>query len=213
MRLFLSRLHYPVTVLGYGRRAGIWFQGCSVRCPGCVSRDTWDRRPGSRTDTDAVLDWVRGLPADEVDGVTISGGEPFDQPAALGSLLDGLWEWRAGLDRPVDVLCYSGRSLDRLRDHHRRLLDKLDCLIPEPFESENPPVDSLTGSGNQAVICLSDLAHRRYQDRPDPGPRVQVAVDDTAIWYIGIPRPGDMDLVADAMARRGVLQEQVSWRS
>ena len=46
MELSLSRVHFPVTTLGPGRRLGIWFQGCSIRCPGCISADTWG--PGRR---------------------------------------------------------------------------------------------------------------------------------------------------------------------
>ena len=37
----ISRIHYPVTTLGPGKRIGIWMQGCSIRCPGCISADTW----------------------------------------------------------------------------------------------------------------------------------------------------------------------------
>ena len=37
----LNRVHFPVTALGPGRRVGIWLQGCSIRCPGCMSLDTW----------------------------------------------------------------------------------------------------------------------------------------------------------------------------
>ena len=37
----ISRLHFPVTTLGPGHRIGIWFQGCSIRCEGCLSMDTW----------------------------------------------------------------------------------------------------------------------------------------------------------------------------
>lgn len=42
MNLALSRMHFPVTTLGPGDRIGIWFQGCSIRCTGCISKDTWD---------------------------------------------------------------------------------------------------------------------------------------------------------------------------
>ena len=38
--LALSRMHFPVTTLGPGNRIGIWVQGCTIRCPGCVSADT-----------------------------------------------------------------------------------------------------------------------------------------------------------------------------
>src|SRR5687767_5823772 len=87
MKMALSRVHYPVTALGYGRRLGIWLQGCPLACPGCISRDTWvadERHDTTLTETIAACDaLVSGL----IDGVTISGGEPFQQPDALEGLL------------------------------------------------------------------------------------------------------------------------------
>ena len=99
--LNLSRLHYPVTTLGPGRRVGIWFQGCSIRCPGCVSVDTWAAGQGGTT-VSAVLAAVSPWLV-TADGVTISGGEPFDQVDALLALLRGLRS--AGAE---DILVYSG---------------------------------------------------------------------------------------------------------
>lgn len=46
MMLYLSRIHFPVTTLGPGNRIGIWFQGCSIQCQGCVSVDTWGTGKG-----------------------------------------------------------------------------------------------------------------------------------------------------------------------
>ncbi len=78
MMLNLSRIHFPVTTLGPGNRIGIWFQGCSIRCKGCISVDTWGMKKGSVSVDEiiSVIDpWL-----DMADGITISGGEPFDQP-------------------------------------------------------------------------------------------------------------------------------------
>ena len=132
LKLQINKAHFPVTALGPGRRLGIWTQGCSIRCPGCVSRDTWDADPGRGIEVSALLDWCREAAADGCDGVTISGGEPFEQPAALGALLDGLHAWRAqGV--AFDILCYSGYPLRRLRRHHAGLLAKLDAVVAEPY--------------------------------------------------------------------------------
>ncbi len=44
----LNKAHWPVTVLGPGRRIGLWVQGCSIHCPGCVSQDTWPKDAARR---------------------------------------------------------------------------------------------------------------------------------------------------------------------
>ena len=84
----LSRIHFPVTTLGPGRRIGIWFQGCSIHCPGCISMDTWAPSRGITTIDEVVSAIAQWIPT--ADGITISGGEPFDQPIALLELLRGL---------------------------------------------------------------------------------------------------------------------------
>lgn len=101
MNLFLSRVHFPITSLGYGRRIGVWLQGCSIRCPGCVSADTWATGRGETT-----LKSLMALLAPwfaSADGITVTGGEPFEQPSALEALLSAAREHLNG-----DILVYSG---------------------------------------------------------------------------------------------------------
>ena len=122
MKISVNKAHFPVTVLGPGRRIGLWLQGCSIGCKGCVSQDTWARDAGRDMPLAQLLSWCRQAAADGFDGVTITGGEPFDQPAALSALLSGLHRWRtqAGLD--FDLLCYSGYPLARRSGSFSRAL-------------------------------------------------------------------------------------------
>src|ERR1700675_2440335 len=119
MRLQLSRLHFPVTTLGFGRRIGVWFQGCSIRCPGCVSVDTWDPQQGTST-VAAVLaamdPWLN-----EADGMTVSGGEPFEQVGALVALLSAVRPRLRG-----DILVYTGYERANLETHLPRLSGLID---------------------------------------------------------------------------------------
>ena len=162
MTLRLHRIHFPVTTLGPGRRIGIWVQGCSLECRGCLSRDTWEASPSSAVAVDEVLSACRHLVPTGPDGVTISGGEPFEQPEALGELLAGLVRWRAELGVDIDLLCYSGMSLRRLRTRFSRLLERLDGVIPEPFLEDRPLGGPWRGSDNQPLVPLSPLGRRRY---------------------------------------------------
>lgn len=72
--MLISRAHYPVLTLGYGRRAGVWTQGCVLACEGCIARDTWDANPANDVEVDEVLQWLSSHP--DVDGVTVSGVSP-----------------------------------------------------------------------------------------------------------------------------------------
>ena len=215
MLIAVNKAHFPVTVLGPGRRLGIWLQGCSIRCRGCVSQDTWERDAGRLMPVEALLAWCRGVAAAGLEGVTISGGEPFDQPQALECLLRGLTDWRTQSGREFDLLCYSGWPLGELERRHSRLLALLDALIPEPFIDAQPTERAWRGSGNQPVMPLSPLGHDRYgaADACAHAARLQVRVDGERIWYIGIPRRGDMDLLEKRCAERGLEFKCVSWRA
>src|ERR1051326_4990397 len=125
MKLFLSRVHFPVTTLGFGRRIGIWFQGCSLRCPGCVSRDTWEFGLGETT-VESLGEAIRAE-LNSADGVTISGGEPFDQPVALEVLLRQLRAtFRGG------ILVFSGHPWEQLAKRVAQWNGLIDVLISDP---------------------------------------------------------------------------------
>ena len=105
--LNLSRIHFPVTTLGPGKRIGIWFQGCSIRCKGCISADTWGTEKG-RVSIDEVIKVISNW-LDTAEGITLSGGEPFEQPEALELLLTQL---RTRTN--IDILVYSGHSFEKI---------------------------------------------------------------------------------------------------
>ena len=217
VKILLNKAHYPVTVLGPGSRAGMWLQGCTIRCLGCISRDTWAADPKAAVEVESVLDWVRSLPPDEVDGVTISGGEPFDQPDALAELLRGLRGWRETVARPIDLLCFSGRSWADLQREFPEMLTLLDAVVPEPFVQAEPTGAPLRGSANQRVVALSDLGRERYtgtrelNELASQRARIQVEVDDESIWFIGIPLQGDMRKMEEQAAEAGIRMRRTSW--
>jgi anaerobic ribonucleoside-triphosphate reductase activating protein len=212
--LLLAKAHHPVTTLGPGRRAGIWTQGCTIHCPGCLSRDTWEADPATAIPVATVLGWLRSL--DRVDGVTISGGEPFQQPDALRELLTGIRAWAPP---DVDVLVYSGYALSRLRGSawSRELLELCDAVVAGPYVDRLNAADMRQrwrGSANQRIIAVSELGRKRYGDAECGAtqPHMQVSVEDDRIYYIGIPRRGDMERLTERLSLSGIHGGEVSWR-
>lgn len=217
MKIAINKAHFPVTVLGPGRRIGIWLQGCGIGCKGCVSQDTWAHDPGKELTVARLLSWCREASAGRFDGVTISGGEPFDQAEALSALLDGLQQWRSAAALDFDILCYSGYPLSTLQKKHAQILQKLDALIPEPFVENKPLTQIWRGSSNQPLVLLSDLGRARmqaYVDAPfnENDKRIQTMVDGQRVWYVGIPGRGDMQALEQRCAERGLQFDSVSWR-
>lgn len=217
MKIAINKAHFPVTVLGPGRRIGIWLQGCSIRCKDCVSQDTWAQDPGREMTVAQLLTWCRRVASTDFSGVTLSGGEPFDQPKALAALLEALRHWRATAHLDFDILCYSGYPLATLQKHHGKLLDKLDALIPEPYVDTLPLTHLWRGSSNQTLLPLSARGRQRYAEYVDaaadsPGKRMQAMLEGGRVWYVGIPARGDMAALEASCRARGVAFDTVSWR-
>ena len=217
MKISVNKAHFPVTVLGPGRRIGIWLQGCSIHCRGCISQDTWKRDPGRDLPVASLVAWCRNAAGGKFDGVTISGGEPFDQPEALLALLEALLQWRAGDGPDFDILCYSGYPLTKLEQRHDGLLGKLDAIIAEPYVDSLPLTHLWRGSANQHLVMLSERGRERYRafvDAPADslGKRIQATASGGRVFYIGIPARGDMPAMEKACAERGVTFGEVSWR-
>jgi anaerobic ribonucleoside-triphosphate reductase activating protein len=202
MNVFVSRVHFPITTLGFGRRIGIWFQGCSIRCPGCISADTWPKDKG-RTTWDAlqttIKPWLR-----DADGLTVSGGEPFEQQDALEQLLRFVRRTCRG-----DVLVYSGQSWEALAPKIDRYCGLIDVLVTDPFDASAGQTLALRGSDNQRMILLTDLGRERYtallDARVDPHARTldMVLDEDGNAWLAGIPRLDDMPRLRELLEAQG----------
>lgn len=200
MQIAVSRLHFPVTALGPGRRIGLWFQGCSIRCPGCISVDTWAADSG-RVPVSDVIERIAAL-ASEADGLTISGGEPFDQPEAL---IDILSAWRGLSSR--SVLLFTGKEIREIQPWLAANPRLVDAVVAGPFRSDLPQTIALRGSDNQVLHILTPRGEEmRPFDRPsEAGDRkLDVMFDaDGDAWFVGIPARGDIGRLRRALAAAG----------
>ncbi len=85
------RIHSTVDnsrVNGPGRRGVLWVQGCSLECRECWNPETHARDIGREMDHAQLMQWVDSLR--DIDGITISGGEPMQQADELGVFLYGV---------------------------------------------------------------------------------------------------------------------------
>jgi anaerobic ribonucleoside-triphosphate reductase activating protein len=163
--------------------------------------DTWAPGKGQTT----VADLIAAIrPAiSHADGLTVSGGEPFEQPEALFELLRG---WRAA--GGGDVLTYSGRALEDIAPMLRELDGLIDAVIADPFRRDLPQTLALRGSDNQRLVTLTARGAERfhvYQAPTRADERVlDILFDDENgdAFLAGIPRRGDMMRLA-AILRAG----------
>lgn len=213
MQLVVNRLHFPVTTLGPGRRIGIWLQGCSIGCPGCVARDTWDRSAGTSVTVEELLRRSLRLADSGTTGITISGGEPFEQPDGLIQFLQKIRRSEPG--QHLDILCYSGYAYRTLQARWPSVLELLDAVIPGPFIEDLPRGKVWRGSRNQPLIPLTPLGVERFTPFLDMEYQgkgmLQVQVERDRIFLIGIPDRHDVGRLEGSLRLQGVVPVDPSW--
>ncbi|MER6348628.1 4Fe-4S single cluster domain-containing protein [Streptomyces sp. NPDC001595] len=191
------------TVLGPGTRAVVWVQGCPLRCRGCVAAETLPFEGGTTHSVTELADWLCALPG--IDGVTLSGGEPFSQAAALAALLDAVRERRPGFS----AMAYSGfryEALLRGGPDRRALLRRLDLLVDGPYIAARHGDLRWRGSANQRIVALTDR-HPELADQPDTGAGVELSVEgDGSLSWAGVPpTPGFREGLEEQLAARGFV--------
>ncbi len=138
-------------VNGPGKRFVLWTQGCPLNCTGCFNPSAASLQGGRDYELEELLSLIRKA---DVEGITISGGEPFLQARELSPLI------RECTGRGLNSIVYSGFSFCDLKKEilpgSRELLSRIDLLIDGPYRSDLPPEGEWAGSGNQRIIALSE---------------------------------------------------------
>ncbi len=198
------RIHQMVSssgVNGPGCRAVIWFQGCTLACPGCWNPGTHAFGITPDRAVSDVGDWILGCP--DIEGATFSGGEPFQQAQALLELC----EYLKGRRPALSLALFSGYTIRELiagrwqyridgSDQWHRGTKQLFDLVKAHLDfgvfgrfsqglvtTEKP----LCGSRNQEVVFFST----RYssQDLEPQCCEINISEDGEAMTVTGFPPP------------------------
>ena len=149
MRISLSGVTGDSIVDGPGLRLTIFTQGCLHHCPGCHNPQTHDPEGGSWADTEHILAAAAENPL--LDGITLSGGDPFLQPVPCLALAEGAH--KIGLN----VWTYTGYTWEALLEENDAeklaLLKETDVLVDGPFLLAERSLElRFCGSRNQRLI-------------------------------------------------------------
>jgi pyruvate formate lyase activating enzyme len=176
---------------GPGTRFVVFLSGCPLRCLYCQNPDTWCKRDGTATAADEIetlMHRYRGFIAHAGGGVTVSGGEPLQQPAFTRELLERAR--RAGLHTALDTSGFLGRKADEA------LLAATDLVLLD-------------------IKAGTDAVHRRLTRRP-LGPTLEfaerLAEAGKPVWvrYVLVPgytdEPEEIERVARFAAGLGNVE-------
>lgn len=145
--LRVSGIIHDSIVDGPGMREVVFFQGCSHRCQGCHNPQTWDESGGEPMTVAEILEAAKPNPLTA--GITLSGGEPFDQP--LDELAE-LIKRSSSIYRTVWI--YTGYTYEQLiargLEHE---ISPAEFIVDGRFiESERSLSLAYRGSKNQRFI-------------------------------------------------------------
>ena len=130
----------PVSLVnGDGIRYVVFVQGCAHHCPGCQNPETWDFDGGKEVEPEMIVaDFKRRK---HLDGITLSGGDPFyqqDECVELLKLLPG-----------VNVWIYTGFEYNIICD--TELAKMADVIVTGPYVEELRCNGKMYGSSNQEI--------------------------------------------------------------
>ncbi len=160
----IARILYPVTVLGPGKRIAIWVAGCGKRCKGCANPELWngdDFPHMDMADLKKTLDGLYEKVEGQVDGITISGGEPFLQSVELLELVRYLKYEKM----TKDILVFSGCFMEELLEDEQSaaVLQEIAVLVDGEYIEEQNQGEVLRGSANQRINILNQEFKEKYQ--------------------------------------------------
>lgn len=139
---------------GPGIRTSIFVTGCSLNCKNCFNKEYQNSNFGEKwTDqtTKKVIDY---LSIDEVAGLTILGGEPFESAKDLISIIDDI---KKQIDKSIWI--YSGYTFENLIENPtcKNLLKEVDVLVDGPFKEAKKDLKlRFRGSSNQRIIDIKE---------------------------------------------------------
>ena len=208
MRPFtIARLKRNSRVLGPGCRAVVWTHGCSKRCPHCIAEEMNEAPPLFENTASTLYDWLKNT--EGIEGITISGGEPFEQDIETLATFLRLVKNDA---RRLSVMLYTGRSLEELRKDNAiaRILESIDILVDGPYIHELNDGCQWRGSSNQTIHALnaeySDVV-RDAASRFDRGIEIGLSAE-MRFELTGIPSDGFMKNLERKLQEKGYTLSQ-----
>ena len=167
-------------VNGPGLRFVLWTQGCSKGCKNCFNPLTWSNEKNKIFTNDNLLELIKNF--EDIDGITITGGDPFEQEYELLELLFSLrsFNFKKG------IIVYTGFTIDEINENpiRRKCLDYLDILIDGRYVEENKISSGLKGSSNQNVFYFSDKVK---EEEINIDQEIEIGFSEDTVFLTGFP--------------------------
>ncbi|ONI45927.1 anaerobic ribonucleoside-triphosphate reductase activating protein [Candidatus Epulonipiscioides gigas] len=150
--MYYSQIKKFDTANGLGIRTSLFVSGCTRSCEGCFNEEYKNFNNGLLWDTKAEIDFLQHISSPNIQGVSILGGEPFDQ-IYDNSLLNLILNIKKTTNKNIWI--YSGYTFEEILNHKKRklILEYCDILVDGEFIKKLKDIRlSFRGSSNQRII-------------------------------------------------------------
>ena len=196
----LNRIQYPVYNLGEGKRIGIWVQGCSLACKDCVSRTLQTIVGGKEINIAHLVDEIVKV-QEHFNGITITGGEPFQQYQQLIAFCAYLKQ-KTGME----IYVFSGYYLEELIDKYpdKLFLKYIDYLMDGRYEKDKHDNQNVRGSTNQNLYKFVDN-NAVLQSSFFKSEKFSLNIDNDKQMYLsGIPKKDESNQLSAYLNKTGI---------
>lgn len=182
----------------------MWVQGCSLRCVDCIAPETWSKKDGNLIETHDLAKTI--LSNREIEGVTITGGEPTEQASAVADLLTYI------KSAEKNTWVYTGHTLEELVARNDPEMDRMlvftDILVDGPYQKVNAGIHAYRGSSNQRIIPLHGNGPPIPYSQKN---RLEITLDsENRMVIVGIPPPGFLKNLENNLSRRSVRVDYIN---
>jgi anaerobic ribonucleoside-triphosphate reductase activating protein len=200
MNWHLNKIQYPIYNLGKGKRIGIWVQGCTLACDGCINQMIWTKKKGSYVSVYELFQFIESI-SSEYDGVTISGGEPFQQYEQLIAFV-----YLIKTRTKLNVHCFTGYEMIELENlfPDKLFLNFIDYLVDGRYIKELHSNDNMVGSSNQKTFKITaGKATEISQEQENKKWSLKVT-EDGSIYMAGIPKENEISKLIQQLDNVGI---------
>lgn len=190
---------YPISYSnGPGRRTVIWIQGCTLKCPGCFNQEFQPHIPrylvGPRDFAYKIIDLCE---EHQCEGITLTGGEPFQQSRALLEFIEPIRK------EGYTIVFFSGYKYSELlkseEEHIKSLLGNIDLLIAGPFDITIQYNRTWFDNPDKELIYLTDQIRSKMNNNLKTLSDLEIIVEGNNISVTGFPEQHDYDALKEIL--------------
>lgn len=195
----LNKIQYPVYNLGEGKRIGIWVQGCTLACDGCINEMIWSKKKGKAVAIYDLYQYIDSI-SENFDGITISGGEPFQQYEQLIA-----FSYLIKTRTKLNIHCFTGYEIKELEDlfPDKLFLQYIDSLVDGRYVKALHSNNNLVGSSNQKTYRIKNGKAKLSTRQKGSNKWSMSVTKDGTIYMAGIPKEKEIETIENHLSNVG----------